>query len=140
IIVALFAVLAASYPTSSSATTVLLKVTLPRSCAPILSSAAFAFAIALFIEASTASGVCSQSGSVNTAFAFAAAGRKSSTVFSSVPKRFKIGAAKMSEIQRGADFMRCFDIRVKKLKWGHRFTQILRHDRRNFAESAFHLC
>jgi len=35
----------------------------------------------VFVIASTASGVCSQSGIVRTAFAFAAAARKSSTVF-----------------------------------------------------------
>src|SRR5207248_5463624 len=79
--VALFAARFASYVTPSRATTVLLKVTLLGSCAPIRSSDALAFAIAFFIAASRASGVCCQSGIVNTAFAFVAAARKSSTVF-----------------------------------------------------------
>ena len=61
----------------------LLKVTFVRSCAPIWSSAALAVAIALFIEASTASGVWSQSGIVRIEFAFAAASRKASTVLRS---------------------------------------------------------
>src|SRR5436190_19758311 len=79
--VALFAARFASYVTPSRATTVLLKVTLLGSCAPIRSSDALAFAIVVLIAGSTASGVCSEPGIVNTAFAFVAASRKSSTVF-----------------------------------------------------------
>src|ERR1700730_14468303 len=62
--------------------TVLLNVTFPGSCAPIWSSALFAFAIVSFMEASIASGDCSQSGIVRTELALAAAARKSSTDFS----------------------------------------------------------
>ena len=40
------------------------------SCLPISSSAWFAFAMAPFMTASTASGVCSQCGIVSSAFAF----------------------------------------------------------------------
>src|SRR5206468_5265088 len=68
-------------------------------------SAAFAFAIASFMEASTASGVCSQSGIVSTAFAFAAAARKSSTVFRSAVSRVEEVAA-MNRRQRRDDFIR----------------------------------
>src|ERR1700738_1704322 len=62
--------------------TVLLNVTLLGSCAPIWSSALFAFAIVSFMEASVPSGDCSQSGIVKTELALAAAARKSSTDFS----------------------------------------------------------
>ena len=61
---ALFAEIVASQARSSRATIVLLNVTLLRSCLPIKSSAAFAFAIASFVIVSTASGVCGQSGMV----------------------------------------------------------------------------
>src|SRR4051812_21084606 len=96
--VALFAARLASYVTSSKATTVLLKVALLGSWAPIQSSDAFAFAIVFFITVSTASGVCSQSGIVNTAFAFAAAARKSSTVFNSAAETVKLETSRMREM------------------------------------------
>ena len=59
---------------------------------------AFAFAIAFFIAVSTASGVCSQSGIVNTAFAFAAAARKSSTVFNSAAETVKLETSRRREM------------------------------------------
>src|SRR3954463_6505689 len=96
--VALFAARLASYVTSSNATTVLLKLTLLSSWAPIRSNDAFAFAIAFFIAVSTAFGVCSQSGIVNTAFAFAAAARKSSTVFNSAAETIKLEASRETEM------------------------------------------
>src|SRR5262249_25200017 len=112
--VALFAARLAWYVTSSSATTVLLKLNLSRSWEPIPSSAPFALVIAFFIAASTASGVCSQSGIVSTAFAFAAAARKSSTVFNSVAERVKLEPRKMSGRQRNAVLMEWFNIRVQE--------------------------
>src|SRR5205809_6504084 len=132
--VALFAARFASYVTSSKATTVLLKVTLLWSWAPIRSSDALAFAIAFFMEASTASGVCSQSGIVSTAFAFVAAARKSSTVFRSAVSRFEEVAA-INRTQRTDDF-----IWLEQGGIGHRYTQIFRDGRTNFDESLFHLC
>jgi hypothetical protein len=63
----------------------------------------FALAIASFIEASTASGVCSHSGIVKTAFAFAAAARKSSTDFVSAAE--KSTTAKESKIDKHKFFM-----------------------------------
>src|SRR4029453_15169824 len=86
---------------------VLLNVTLPKSCVPIWSSAVFALAMASFMEASTACGVCSHSGIVKTAFVFAAALRKSSTDFSSTAERFKFKAARMTGRQRNVDFIEC---------------------------------
>src|SRR5437773_11803981 len=53
--------------------------------------------MASFIIASTAFGDCSQSGIVKTALAFAAAGRKSSTVFSSAAERLRLAAAKTND-------------------------------------------
>src|SRR5215471_3985593 len=103
-IVALFAAIPAWYVRSSSATTVLLKVTLLRSCLPIWSSALFALAIASFIDASIASGVCSQLGIVSTAFALAAAARKSSTDFSSPAQRSTTAA--QSKIDKHKVFIR----------------------------------
>src|SRR5439155_19648536 len=74
-----------------------LKVTFVRSCALIWSSALFAVAIAPFIEASTASGVWSQSGSVRMEFAFAAASRKASAVSRSSPRMVIAKPQKRSE-------------------------------------------
>src|SRR6266446_328644 len=119
---------------ASRATPVLLNVTLPRSCPAIWSSAAFAFAIASFIEASTASGVLSQSGTVRIAFAFAAAARKSSTLFKSAVSRLEEVAA-MNRTQRRDDF-----IRLRQGGIGHRYTQIFGRNRTNFDESVFHMC
>src|SRR5262245_53660411 len=98
IMVALFATRLASYVTSSNATTVLLKVALAGSWAPISSNATLAFAIAFFIAVSMASGVLSQSGIVSTAFAFAAAARKSSTVFISAAEMTKLEARRLNEM------------------------------------------
>src|SRR6059058_2054419 len=53
--------------------------------------------MASFIMAATAFGVCSQSGIVNTALAFAAAVRKSSTVFVSAAGRLGLVTAKTNE-------------------------------------------
>src|SRR5207244_1556522 len=92
-----------------------------------------AFAIASFIDASTAPGVCSQSGIVRTAFALAAAARKSSTVLGSAPSRLE-EVATMNNTQRRDDFMDGWD------RSGHRFTQIFTVERRNFDECVFHLC
>jgi len=64
----------------------------------------FALAIASFMEASTASGVCSHSGIVKTAFAFAAAARKSSTDFVSAAERST--STEQSKIDRHKFFMR----------------------------------
>jgi hypothetical protein len=64
---------------------------------------------------------------VNTAFAFAAAARKSSTVFGSAAEKLALETRRMSEIQRNGDFMKRFDIRVEKLKPAtdlHRFSQM----------------
>src|SRR5712692_10132674 len=86
---------------------VLLKVTLFGSCLPISSSPAFAFAIASFVEDSTASGVCCQSGMVRTAFALAAAARKSSTGFvsaalrSTIKTRARAGTPAFAKLRRG---------------------------------------
>src|SRR5437763_5905330 len=66
------------------------------------------------MEASTASGVCSQSGIVSTAFAFAAAARKSSTVLTSAAEESELHANSVSETQRS--FIKEFDIRVERLR------------------------
>jgi hypothetical protein len=63
--------------------------------------------MASFMEASTASGVCSQLGIVKTAFAFVATSRKSSTVFSSAAERFEFKVARITGRQRNVDFIEC---------------------------------
>src|SRR5205823_6814530 len=66
------------------------------------------------MEASTASGVCSQSGIVSTAFAFAAAARKSSTVLTSAGEESEFKPRSVSETQRS--FIKEFDISLEKLR------------------------
>src|SRR5437868_6363627 len=83
------------------------------------------------MEASTASGVCSQSGIVSTAFAFVAAARKSSTVFRSAVSRFEEVAA-MNRTQRRDDF-----IRLRQGGIGHRYTQIFGRNRTNLMNLCF---
>src|SRR5437867_1806022 len=61
--------------------------------------------MASFIMPSTAFGVCSQSGSVKTALAFAAAARKSSTVFVLAAGRLALAAAKMNDRKRNENFI-----------------------------------
>src|SRR5437899_11094132 len=61
--------------------------------------------MASFIMASTAFGVCSQSGIVKTALAFAAAVRKSSTVFVSAAGRLGLVTAKTNDKKRNEDFI-----------------------------------
>src|SRR5438034_3303038 len=61
--------------------------------------------MASFIVVSTAFGVCSQSGSVKTALAFAAATRKSSTVFVSAAGRLGLVTAKTNGQKRNEDFI-----------------------------------
>src|SRR5881227_426509 len=61
--------------------------------------------MASFIMASTAFGVCSQSGIVKTALAFAAATRKSSTVFVSAAGRLGLVTAKTNGQKRNEDFI-----------------------------------
>jgi hypothetical protein len=77
------------------------------------SKPALAFAIAFFIAASTAAGVFSQSGIVKTAFAFAAAARKSSTVFISAAETARLEASRMSGTSTSAALMESFDIGVE---------------------------
>src|SRR5207248_9453350 len=72
---------------------------------PIRSRPFLDFAMAPFIIASTAIGDCSQMGIVKTALAFAAADRKSSTVFSSAAEKLGLAAAKTNDRKKTEDFM-----------------------------------
>jgi hypothetical protein len=66
---------------------------------------------------------------VNTAFAFAAAARKSSTVFGSAAEELALETRRMSEIQRNGDFMKRFDIRVEKLSRPQIYTDFHRWEK-----------
>src|SRR6202011_766630 len=92
--------------------------------------------MAFFIIPSTASGACSQSGIVRTAFVFAAAARKSSTVFRFSAQRSRIALASKATGTRSEVVF----INFVQTEEGHRFTQIFTDNRRNFAESVFYLC
>src|SRR4029077_15892527 len=80
-------------------------------------------AIVFFIIASTASGVCSQSGMVRTAFAFVAAARKSSTVFKFSARRSTIPlASKATGTRSEAVFINL--VRTEAATDLHRFSRI----------------